>query len=323
MMRRVLASLPLLLIFTTACGVTVPPKDLTAAREVYKAAEEGPAGKLQPAELHTAKTAIDEAEAAMKSEGEKAPKTLDLAYVALRKAERAKVLGELAADQKTKTEAEAMIGKLQKEYIARTEKELGKTKGELGKTKEDLGKTKEDLGKTKGELGKATGELGKTKEELAAEKKKLEEEKAARLAAEKKAQEAKDALAKIMAVKEEPRGTVITLSGSVLFASGEYKLLPSAQESLNRVADALKNMAEHTFVVEGHTDNVGKDAVNQELSRKRAEAVRDYLVVRGVSADMIKAVGKGSAVPVSDNKTAEGRAMNRRVEIIVQPDTKK
>ncbi|MBI2393192.1 MAG: OmpA family protein [Deltaproteobacteria bacterium] len=321
MMRRVLTILPLVMILE-ACGVSIPPKDLVDARATYKRAEEGPAGTLQPAELHTAKTALDEAEAAY-AKDEKSPKTLDLAYVALRKAEWAEAVGAMAADQKRKVAAEAEATKLQKEYIARTEKELGKTKGELGKTKEDLGKTKEDLGKTKADLGKASGELGKTKEELAAEKKKLEEEKAARIAAEKKAQEAKDALAKIMAVKEESRGTVITLSGSVLFASGEYKLLPSAQESLNRVADALKNMAEHTFVIEGHTDNVGKDSVNQELSRKRAEAVRDYLVVRGVPADMIKAVGKGSAVPVADNKTAEGRANNRRVEIIVQPEGKK
>jgi outer membrane protein OmpA-like peptidoglycan-associated protein len=326
MKRHLFASVPLLLLLT-ACGAAVPPKDLVAARETYKRAESGPAGTLQPAELHTAKTAIDEAEASMKDDGEKSPKTLDLSYVALRKAERAEALGELAAEQKRKAEAEAKLAQIQKDYIAKTEKELGKTKGELGKTKDDLGKTKEDLGKTKGELGKTkeelgktSGELGKTKEDLAAEKKKLEEEKAARLAAEKKAQEAKDALAKIMAVKEEPRGTVITLSGSVLFATGEYKLLPGAQEQLNKVADALSKMQEHHFVVEGHTDNVGKDADNQTLSKKRAEAVRDYLIVRGVSGNAITAVGKASAVPVADNKTAEGRAMNRRVEIIIKPE---
>lgn len=329
MKRALLASIPLL-ILVNACGAPIPPKDLVAARETYKRAEEGPAGKLQPAELHTAKTAIDEAEESLKDDGEKSPKTLDKSYVALRKAERAEALGMLAAEQKRKADLEAQAAKLQKDYIAMTEKELGKTKGELGKTKEALGKTSEDLGKTKGELGKtkeelgkASGDLNKTKEELAAEKKKLEDEKAARLAAEKKAQEAKDALAKIMAVKEEPRGTVITLSGSVLFATGEYKLLPGAQDQLNKVADALGKMQERSFVVEGHTDNVGKDADNMTLSKKRAEAVRDYLVVRGVSANAITAVGKASAVPIADNKTPEGRAMNRRVEIIIHDDNAK
>jgi outer membrane protein OmpA-like peptidoglycan-associated protein len=308
-MNRVLfASVPLVM-FLNACGAAIPPKDLVAARDTYKRAEAGPAGALQPAELHTAKTALDEAEAALKDDGENDPKTLDKSYVALRKAERAEALGEVAAQNKRKIEAEATLAKIQKDYIASTEKELGKTKGELGKTKEDL--------------GKASGELGKTKEELAAQAKKLEEEKAARLAAEKKAQEAKDALAKIMAVKEEPRGTVITLSGSVLFATGEYKLLPGAQEQLNKVADALSKMQERSFVVEGHTDNVGKDADNMTLSKKRAEAVRDYLVVRGVSANAITAVGKSSAVPIADNKTAEGRGMNRRVEIIIQDDNAK
>jgi outer membrane protein OmpA-like peptidoglycan-associated protein len=322
-MNRVLfASVPLVM-FLNACGAAIPPKDLVAARDTYKRAEAGPAGALQPAELHTAKTALDEAEAALKDEGENDPKTLDKSYVALRKAERAEALGEVAAQNKRKIEAEATLAKIQKDYIASTEKELGATKGELGKTKEDLGKTKGELGKTKEDLGKASGELGKTKEELAAQAKKLEEEKAARLAAEKKAQEAKDALAKIMAVKEEPRGTVITLSGSVLFATGEYKLLPGAQDQLNKVADALSKMQERSFVVEGHTDNVGKDADNMTLSKKRAEAVRDYLVVRGVSANAITAVGKSSAVPIADNKTAEGRGMNRRVEIIIHDDNAK
>src|SRR5262245_27854217 len=111
---------------------------------------------------------------------------------------------------------------------------------------------------------------------------------------------------------------VITLSGGVLFATGESRILPGAQDQLNKVAEALKTQAERHFRVEGHTDNQGTARVNDDLSRRRAEAVRDYLVVRGVSSQAITAVGLGSTRPVVDNRTTEGRAMNRRVEIIVE-----
>lgn len=69
--------------------------------------------------------------------------------------------------------------------------------------------------------------------------------------------------------------------------------------------------------VQGHTDNIGSDASNQKLSERRAEAVKNYLVARGVKADRIKTVGYGEKNPIADNKTAEGRAMNRRIEFKV------
>ena len=98
--------------------------------------------------------------------------------------------------------------------------------------------------------------------------------------------------------------------------------MPSARSRLGQVAEALlKDEADATYVVEGHTDSSGTAAVNNELSRKRAEAVRDYLVERGVPADRITAEGHGADQPVAENSTAEGRANNRRVEIVVKPRT--
>jgi len=78
------------------------------------------------------------------------------------------------------------------------------------------------------------------------------------------------------------------------------------------------------MVVEGHTDSQGNDDANQVLSEQRAKSVRDYLVSRGVAADRITSTGKGETSPVADNKSAEGRANNRRVEIVVtHPDGRK
>jgi outer membrane protein OmpA-like peptidoglycan-associated protein len=140
--------------------------------------------------------------------------------------------------------------------------------------------------------------------------------------AEQKAAQAQQDLARIAAVKQESRGMVITLSGAVLFTSGASALLPGAMAKLNEVADALlKNNRDSNIVVEGHTDSQGRAADNDELSMTRANSVRDYLVSRGIASDRISAKGLGSSRPVATNKTAEGRADNRRVEIVVQPSS--
>jgi len=145
-------------------------------------------------------------------------------------------------------------------------------------------------------------------------------ERSKREAAEQKAAQAQQDLARIAAVKQESRGMVITLSGAVLFTSGQSALLPGAMAKLDEVGNALlKNNRESNIVVEGHTDSQGRVQDNQELSLARAQSVRDYLVSRGIAADRISAHGLGSERPVATNKTAEGRADNRRVEIVVQP----
>jgi outer membrane protein OmpA-like peptidoglycan-associated protein len=160
----------------------------------------------------------------------------------------------------------------------------------------------------------------RTRAELEAAQAALAAERQAREQAEQRATSLNADLARLASVKQDPRGTVITLSGSVLFASNKYTLLPAARERLNQVADALmRGDPNSQFVVEGHTDSRGSVAVNQALSKNRANAVRDYLIERGVPADRITAEGHGSDNPVADNKTADGRANNRRVEIVVKP----
>ena len=135
------------------------------------------------------------------------------------------------------------------------------------------------------------------------------------LAANQAAQDSNDALA-ARAAKDEERGTVITLSGSLLFRANDTTLLPAAQLRLDEVADALVAKG-RAVVVEGYTDSSGSQASDLELSRRRAEAVRAYLISRGVPATTISARGMGPEQPVADNTSAAGRANNQRVEIIV------
>jgi outer membrane protein OmpA-like peptidoglycan-associated protein len=149
----------------------------------------------------------------------------------------------------------------------------------------------------------------------------LEAERKRRADAEKRAPPWPTAdLARLASVKQEDRGTVITLSGSVLFASNKFALLPAAQAKLGQIAEALlKGDPDATFVVEGHTDSQGKAAANQELSVNRANSVREYLVSHGIAADRITSRATAPTAPIADNKSAENRANNRRVEIVVKP----
>lgn len=268
-----------------------PPQELVDARSAYERAAAGPAAKYDPSGLHVAKESLNLAEKRF-ADDHKDELTRDQAYIAQRKAEYAEVTARIAMLQAGIAEAEAQGDSLKERNAARTKEELEATKAALADTK-------------------ATA--SKTAAELEAERKRREE-------AEKRAAQANADLARIAAIKQEERGTVITLSGAVLFASNKYELLPAAQAKLNQVAEALLvNDPESTFVVEGHTDSQGKADFNQKLSENRANAVRDYLVSHGVAADRITAKGHGSTRPIADNKSAEGRADNRRVEIIISP----
>jgi outer membrane protein OmpA-like peptidoglycan-associated protein len=132
---------------------------------------------------------------------------------------------------------------------------------------------------------------------------------------EQRAVEANDALSKL-AAKEEARGTIITLSGSVLFRSNDSALLPAALSGLDQVAEALVARGQRVSV-EGYTDSRGSPSSNMVLSQRRAEAVRTYLITRGFPMDKIEAHGMGPDRPIADNASAEGRANNRRVEIVI------
>ena len=162
-------------------------------------------------------------------------------------------------------------------------------------------------------------EAARTRTQLKATQQELAGERERRAEAEQLAAQVSAELARLASVKQDERGTVITLSGSVLFASGKYALLPTARDRLNQVAVVLmKGDPNTTFVVEGHTDSRGSTELNQVLSQNRANAVRDYLIERGLPPERITAEGHGAERSIADNSTAEGRANNRRVEIVVK-----
>jgi len=266
-----------------ACGgERLPPKALVDARNEFTKAKTGVTIELDPTDVHAADLAMQQAEQAWNDNPDD-PNTIDLAIVAQRKSEIAEAE---AVSLKSQRDAEA--AKLQLQSLMASQ--LQATRGQLDQTKQAL----------------------QAEQTAAAEQR----QKLADLEA--KLKDARDTIAKIAAVKDDDRGMVITLSGEVLFPTGKWDLKAGAMAKLDQIAEALRGK-DAPMVVYGFTDNVGSRDNNMELSQKRANSVRDYLVGRGIPQDLITAQGKGPDQPVSDNGSVEGRAANRRVEIVVSP----
>jgi len=278
-----------------ACAETLPPQDLVTARATYARVSSGPTAALDPADLHTAKETLDLAESSFTRDGD-TQQTRDFAYTADRRVLLAEAKGAaIAAGQ----QQQQTLGDMHAAETAQVQK-------------------------TSKQLGVANQQIALQGQAMQNQNQQILTEQERRKEADARAAKAAADLAAFASVKQEARGMVITLSGSVLFASAKWDLLPGARVKLNEVADALsKQDPLSKIVVEGHTDSQGGVAFNQDLSQHRAQSVLDYLVSRGVASDRVTAQGFGFTRSVADNTSAEGRANNRRVEIVVQPITSK
>lgn len=162
---------------------------------------------------------------------------------------------------------------------------------------------------TVAQLREAQAKLEADKAKLMADQEALKKEKAeleGRL---------KNSMASVMETRESARGAVMSLPG-ISFETGKAVLKPSAQLTLAKLAGIAQVFPNINMRVEGYTDSTGNEKTNQALSEARAKAVYDFLKAQGVADTRLAFQGLGSASPVADNKTAEGRAKNRRVEIV-------
>ena len=123
--------------------------------------------------------------------------------------------------------------------------------------------------------------------------------------------------APVVAAPLPPSATKVTYAADAFFDFDKSVLKPEGKAKLNDLVSKVKDINLEVIIAVGHTDSVGTDAYNQKLSVRRAEAVKAYLVSKGIEKNRVYTEGKGEKQPVADNKTAEGRAKNRRVEIEV------
>lgn len=259
-----------------------PSSDLRTARTLYGQAEQSSAAALAQSELYEAKKALDQAEA-LKKRKRGSVLEEDLAYVAARKSQYAMAV----ARQKSATQDEKMAAAEQTQLL---EVQRDTTARKLSDREEALAAKERELAAAEAQQAELRGRLDTAMASLSE-----------------------------MAKLEDKEGKmVITLNGSVLFKSASTTLLPTAQQKLAEVASVLKEYDQSSSImVEGHTDARGGADYNATLSLHRAQAVERFLEGQGVADEALKSVGRGESEPIADNKSAEGRANNRRVEIVI------
>lgn len=186
-------------------------------------------------------------------------------------------------------------------YLARQQALTAQQRAALGEAQEDVAEARADRERV----------LRESRErELQTAQSRIEE-------AEQEAEMARGAAEDLQAQQTE-RGTVLTLR-DVLFDFGKADLKPGAERSIEQLASYLEENGDRQLLVEGYTDSVGDESFNERLSEQRAQAVRDQLVLAGISPERIEVVGHGENYPIASNETPYGRQLNRRVEVVVAP----
>jgi len=312
------------------------PRELFEARNALRIAHLVAADKYAPTILAKADEQLREAESAYRGKQDK--KSIDAAArEAAQTAEEARVM---AVKQQAEEEAQAQAAAEKKAADERTAKARAEADAQ-SKARADADAARAQAEIAKAEAQKAAAEAARQKQEaeqakaealaqqqaLAAEADKARQAAVQsdqlRQQAEKEKQDLRARLLQqlntVLATRDTARGLIANMS-DVLFKSGSFELLGGARERLAKVSGIVLAYPSLHLSVEGHTDSIGTDDYNQQLSEKRAQAVREYLVQQGISSDAISASGFGKTAPVASNDTPDGRKQNRRVELVLSGD---
>jgi len=283
----ILLSLSLMFPLFVGCGPSKMAKDqLEKARKTYEQAKADPTGPaLAPIYFADAENALREAEQAGNSD-----EMIHLSYMAERKAQIAMTVAE-----RKKTEEDI--------------RKLNMENAELLAQKKKLDQQLE-LEAKRAQTEMEQARLAAVEEAMRAAKARKEAE-LAKAEADRLMKELSD-----LQARQTERGIVLTI-GEVLFAFAKADLSPKADRSVDKLADFLNKHMNRNVLIEGHTDSVGSDEYNLDLSQRRAESVKEKLVGDGVGPDRITTVGYGKKYPAVSNDTEANRALNRRVEVII------
>ncbi|HET7893757.1 MAG TPA: OmpA family protein [Candidatus Sulfotelmatobacter sp.] len=244
-------------------------------------------------------------------------------------AREAKARADADAEAKRRAEAEAARAQAEQARVqaeqARAQAEQAKAEAE--RMKQEAVAAAQEAARQREAAEKAKAEAVAQQQVLSAETDKARaaaaQSDSLRLQAEKEKQELRARLLQqlnsILATRDSARGLIANMS-DVLFRSGSFELLPGARERLAKVSGIVLAYPSLHVAIEGHTDSVGGDEYNQELSEHRAQSVRDYFVQQGIPSNAIEARGFGKSEPIASNDTPEGRQQNRRVELVLSGD---
>lgn len=289
--------------FLTACA-TGPATNaqLEEARSAYaSAAANANVVRSAPIELRQAQQALDKATAAAQS-GEDLAEVNHYAYLARQRTAVAVQAGQIAQADAAIAQAQSTRDRIL--ITARTrEAEAERDAAQKARIAADQARMSAEQSRTLAEQRLAAAQAAQGRATAA-------DARASTLAAQ---------LAELQA-KPTERGMVLTL-GDVLFDTDRATLKAGAMRTVDQLAQFLEANPEQKILVEGHTDSVGADAYNRELSLRRATAVQQALTDRRIAADRVAISGLGKAYPVASNGNAEGRQRNRRVEVIFSDET--
>jgi len=258
--------------------------------------------------------AAAEREARAKAEAENAARRTAEAEAARAAAERAKLEAELAAERAARERAEVEAARA---ALLAQQQSLQNEAANARQAADS-----ESRQRVAAESARATAESQQRTALAEAERSRQAAEQSERFRQQAEAERTElrsrllNQLSSILQTRDSVRGLIVNMS-DVLFDSGRYTLKPGAREKLAKISGIVLAYPGLNLQIEGHTDNVGGEEFNQQLSERRAASVRDFLVQQGVSAASITARGLGKAQPVASNESAEGRQQNRRVELVV------
>lgn len=245
-------------------------------------------------EMRRAVTALQRADAAHAA-GQPSDEVDHLAYLASRRVTLAQEVSATRQAQTTvegaRAERDAMLLTLRTQEADEAQRKLATSERKVDRQGAELAQADRNAAADKADLARSDARTGALEAEL-----------------------------KGMNARRTERGIVVTL-GDMLFDSGQSRVLPAGTTSVSDLAEFMRRNPSRRASIEGHTDSMGSDGANQQLSDRRAGAVRDMLVGMGIAGDRLSTVGHGESGPVAGNDTAAGRRSNRRVEIVFARET--
>jgi len=286
------------------------------AEDIYKKAEAGVQMAENSLKMRDKKVAEQHARGAVQN-------AEDARVVAMRRQEQARIEREQREADEAAARAKAAAEKAEAERRAKAEAaslaaEKQRMQAELEAARAATKRAEADAARAAAQLERQKAmEAAQLAEEQAVEARSAADQ--AELEKQELRQKLLDLFNQVLDTRDSDRGLVVNMS-DVLFDVGKYNLRPLAREKLARLGGIFMAYPGLQLECEGHTDSTGSLELNNRLSLQRAEAVREYLMSQGLTADRITATGMGPSMPVADNATREGRQKNRRVEIIVSGD---
>ena len=299
-----LAGLTLLASLLLAACSTLPPDNavLASARASFVEAQNNPQTReLAAAELATAGTALSRADEALKR-GDSVAEVNNLAYLARPRVALAQQTGRQKAADAQLVSAEA---------------ERDRTRLAARTNEADAASRQAEAAQRQAQMSQQDAQAAERA--AASARMQTQSAQAQTLDAQARARQLEEQMLALNAKKTE-RGMVVTIS-DVLFDTGRAELKSGSARDMGKLAEFFKAYPERTALIEGFTDSVGGEAANQDLSNRRADAVRSALVGMGVARERINVRGYGEAFPVAGNDNASGRQMNRRVEVVLSDDS--